>query len=407
MKFTYSDNRAESARASMTNIKFASTIVAANFAAVFISAMLPTPLYPLYREAFGFGGITLTLIYAIYVLGNMVAMVVFGRLSDQIGRRKVAIPAIFVSAVSTLVFMFAESTAWLYPARILSGLATGLVAGSSAAWIAELFPAERRATAALVATAGNFIGLGLGPMLSGILATFAPSPLHFPYVVYLAILTVVFLAIRTVPETVSNPKQRWSDVSLKPRFGVPASIRKAFLSPAVTGFSTFSLIGFYGALIPGLVAESLGVMSPLVSGSIVFELFMVATITLSLSASLTPRTAMLSCLVLLPTSLWTLMFAEYLHALWVVAIATAVGGVAAAFGYRGSLQVVNAISPVDRRSEVVSTFMFGLFAGNAIPVIGIAVLAAATRPVIAHAVFAGVITVFAIFAFVLGKQIAR
>jgi hypothetical protein len=249
--------------------------------------------------------------------------------------------------------------------------------------------------------------LGLGPILSGVLATFAPAPLHFPYVVYLAILMAIFLAIRTVPETVTHPKKRWSDVSLKPRFGVPASIRKAFVSPAVTGFSTFSLIGFYGALIPGLVSGCLGVTSPLVSGSIVFELFMVATITLALSASLTPRTAMLSCLILLPTSLWTLMLVEYLSALWLVAIATAVGGIAAAFGYRGSLQVVNAISPADQRSEVVSTFMFGLFAGNAIPVIGIAILAAAIRPVIAHMVFAGVITVFAIFAFVLGKKIPR
>ena len=391
----------------MTGYKFAAAIVAANFAAVFISAMLPTPLYPLYREAFGFGGVTLTLIYAIYVLGNMVAMVFFGRLSDQIGRRKVAIPAIFVAAASAFVFLLAENTTWLYPARILSGLATGLVAGSSAAWIAELFPAERRHTAGLVASAGNFMGLGLGPIIGGVLATFAPFPLHLPFVVYLGILAVIFLAVRTVPETVPNPKKRWADISLKPRFGVPAQIRKAFLSPGVTGFSTFSLIGFYGALIPGLVVSSLGVTSPLISGTIVFELFIVATITLGLSAGLTPRTAMLSCLVLLPASLWTLMLAEYLHSLQVVAIATFIGGVAAAFGYRGSLQVVNAICPPDQRSEVVSVLMFCMFAGNAIPVIGIAALAAATSPQIAHAVFAGVITSFAMFAFVVGSQTIR
>lgn len=392
---------------SLKGYKLAAAIVAANFAAVFISAMLPTPLYPIYRETFGFGGVTLTFIYAIYVLGNMVAMVFFGRLSDQIGRRKVAIPAIFVAAVSTFVFLYAESTTWLYSARILSGLATGLVAGSSAAWIAELFPAERRPTAALVASAGNFMGLGLGPMIGGILATFAPSPLHLPFMVYLGILVAIFLAVRIVPETVPNPKKRWADISLKPRFGVPASIRKAFLSPAVTGFSTFSLIGFYGALIPGLVVGSLGVTSPLISGSIVFELFIVATITLALSAKLTPRTAMLSCLVLLPTSLWTLMLAEYLHSLHIVAVATFIGGIAAAFGYRGSLQVVNAICPPEQRSEVVSVLMFCMFAGNAIPVIGIAALATATSTQIAHGAFAGVITCFAIFAFLVGSRMLK
>lgn len=386
------------------DFRLAAALVAGNFAAVFISAMLPTPLYPLYGESFGFGGITLTVIYAVYVLGNMAAMVFFGRLSDQIGRRKVAILAILAAVISTLVFLFAESTTWLYPARVLSGFSTGLVAGSSAAWIAELYPAEQRPTAALVASAGNFIGVGLGPLIGGMLATFAPSPLHLPFAVYLCILVVDLLAIRTVPETVPKTKTRWSEISLKPRFGVPASIRMAFLSPGVTGFSIFSLIGFYGALIPGLVAGSLGVANPLVSGSIVFELFIVATVTLALGARLTPRTAMLSCLVLLPASLWLLMLAEHLHSLWVVAIATFIGGIAAAFGYRGSLQVVNAICPPGQRGEVVSVLMFCMFAGNAIPVIGISVLAAATSPPIAHAAFAGVITCFSVLAFVVGHR---
>ena len=40
-------------------------VVALAFAVVFVGATLPTPLYPLYRSAFSFGGVTLTLIYAV------------------------------------------------------------------------------------------------------------------------------------------------------------------------------------------------------------------------------------------------------------------------------------------------------------------------------------------------------
>lgn len=392
------------ARLKAVGFGLAATLVAGNFAAVFISAMLPTPLYPLYRESLGFGGITLTLIYAVYVFGNLAAMVFFGRLSDQIGRRKIAVSAICAAVLSTLVFLFAESTTWLYQARVLSGFATGLVAGSSAAWIAELYPEEQRPTAALVASAGNFVGVGFGALVAGAIATFSSSPLQLPFVVYLCILAVSLLAVRTVPETVPISKTRWSRIFLKPRFGVPAQVRKAFLLPGVTGFSVFSLIGFYGALIPGLVTDSLGVASPLVSGLIVFEFFIVATITLALGARLTPSTAMLSCLVLLPTSLWTLMLAGYLHSLWLIAIATLIGGIAAAFGYRGSLQVVNAICPPNQRSEVVSVLMFCMFAGNAVPVIGVSVLTAATSPPVAHAAFAGVITSFVVLAFVVGYR---
>jgi MFS family permease len=66
-------------------------LIATELAVMFVGATLPTPLYTLYRHVFGFGGVTLTLIYAVYVLGNLSALLVFGRLSDQIGRRTVTL----------------------------------------------------------------------------------------------------------------------------------------------------------------------------------------------------------------------------------------------------------------------------------------------------------------------------
>jgi hypothetical protein len=40
-------------------------LAAMALAVVFFGAALPSPLYPLYRSAFGFGGMALTLIYAV------------------------------------------------------------------------------------------------------------------------------------------------------------------------------------------------------------------------------------------------------------------------------------------------------------------------------------------------------
>jgi MFS family permease len=76
--------------------RIALTAVATQLGIMFIGAILPTPLYPLYREAFGFSGVTLTLIYATYVLGNLTALLFFGRLADQIGRRPASLPAVAV-----------------------------------------------------------------------------------------------------------------------------------------------------------------------------------------------------------------------------------------------------------------------------------------------------------------------
>src|SRR5215472_509159 len=100
--------------------------VAGKLGVMFVGATLPTPLYPLYRENFGFSAVTLTLIYATYVLGNLAALLFFGTLSDQIGRRATSLPAIAVGIASTAVFAAAQGTPWLFAARGLSGFSTGL-----------------------------------------------------------------------------------------------------------------------------------------------------------------------------------------------------------------------------------------------------------------------------------------
>ena len=109
--------------------------MAAELALLFVGATLPTPLYPLYRETFGFSGVTLTLIYAVYVLGNMAALFIFGRLSDQIGRRSVSLAALALALASMLVFAFAAGTSSLFAAHMISGFSTGLGAGAATAWI--------------------------------------------------------------------------------------------------------------------------------------------------------------------------------------------------------------------------------------------------------------------------------
>jgi MFS family permease len=379
-------------------------VVAAELAVMFFGATLPTPLYPLYRAAFGFGQITLTLIYAVYVLGNLVALLFFGRLSDQIGRRPATLPAIGV--VSTLTFLLADGTVWLFAARVLSGFATGLAAGAATAWLAELQPQGNKAAAASLASAANFAGLALAPPLAGMLAQFAPSPLRIPYILYLMMLVGVGVAILGPPETVTHRAHRITEVSLRPRLGVPREILLAFLSPTVTAFVTFALIGFYAALIPSLLNESLQQRSPVVAGALVFELFVIATAVAAVTGKLPARAAMLSGLTLLPPSLMLLAAAQPLRSMPLLLLATMFGGISAALGYRGSLEVVNRIAPSDKRSEVVSSYLIAVYLGNSLPIIGIGLLSDLVSSIVAHLAFAVIIGLLAAAAFVTGMKCA-
>jgi MFS family permease len=393
------------AKATQARHVVALTIVAVALAMMFVGAIMPTPLYPLYQHGFGFSGITLTLIYAIYVLGNLVALLFFGRLADQVGRRGAMLPAIGIGIASTVVFAAAAGSPWLFAARALSGFSTGLGAGAATAWIAELYTGRGNGTAARIAASANFFGCAAGPLFGGLLAQFAPWPLRLPYLVYLVLLCAVAVAIVFVPETVTNPK-RLGEASLRPRLGVPRPIRLQFVSPAVSGFATFSLIGFYAALIPNLLAESLHESAHTVAGAIVCEMFGIAAITILSTAWLGSQAAMFSAQALLLPAVWLLVGAELARSLPLLLFAAAFCGVSGGLGYRGSLEVINRIAPADQRSEVVSSYLIALFAGNSVPVIGIGVLSAAAGSLVAHVSFAAVITALAGVAFLTGIKYA-
>jgi MFS family permease len=370
------------------------TIVAVELAVMFVGAIMPTPLYPLYQHAFGFSGVTLTLIYAVYVLGNLVALLFFGRLADQVGRRSASLPAIGFGIASTVVFAAAAGTTWLFAARALSGFSTGLAAGAATAWIAELYTGRGNGAASRIAASANFFGCAAGPLFGGLLAQFAPWPLRLPYLIYLVLLCAVAGAILFVPETMAKPK-RFGEASLRPRLGVPRPIRLQFVSPAVSGFATFSLIGFYAALIPNLLGESLHRSAPTVAGATVCVVFGIAAITILSTAWLGSQAAMFGALALLVPAVWLLVGAELARSMPLLLLAAALCGVAGGLGYRGSLEVINRIAPADRRSEVVSSYLIALFAGNSLPVIGIGLLSAVAGSLVAHVAFAIVITALA------------
>src|SRR5690242_12090638 len=111
----------------------AAWVAAMAITGLYLLSTLPTPLYVIYRETFGFSEITLTLVYATYVVGTVGSMLFLGRLSDQIGRRPIVLTAFGVGFIAAIVFVFAGSLAWLFAGSILSGCAIALVSGAGVA----------------------------------------------------------------------------------------------------------------------------------------------------------------------------------------------------------------------------------------------------------------------------------
>ncbi len=96
------------------------------FAVTMLGTTLPTPLYGLYRQRFGFSELMITVIFATYAAGVIVALLSFGRLSDAIGRRAALLPALGLSALSAVAFLAAQGLGLLLAGRVLSGLSAGI-----------------------------------------------------------------------------------------------------------------------------------------------------------------------------------------------------------------------------------------------------------------------------------------
>lgn len=371
---------------------------------LFMGATLPSPLYVIYRDELHFSQVTLTLIYAVYFAGAMATAFFLGRISDEIGRRVAILAAVFISIVASLVFIFADALNMLFIGRLLSGLALPLASGAGTAWIVEL--CEDRCTAASLSAGAILAGLGLGALISGLLAEYSTEPLVFPFAALVSLALAAAVIVWLLPETVKH-RVRWSQISLRPRIGVPRSIIGAFVAPAVTVFASFALLGFYSALAPSLLQRSLQVESHAIGGAVIFELYAAAVLVMALTQWLGARAAMLSGLALLVPALAVLVAAFQSHSLSLLLTGAALGGGAAALGYRGSLQIVNQIAPDNRRAEMVSTYLMFCYAGVSLPVVGIGLLSAMQTPAFAEEIFAVVIAAFALLAIAVDVRNSR
>jgi MFS family permease len=103
------------------------------FAVTMLGTTLPTPLYALYRERFGFSQLMITVIFATYAVGVISALLLFGRLSDDIGRRRTLLPGLVLSALSAGAFLTLHGLGLILLGRLLSGLSAGIFTGTATA----------------------------------------------------------------------------------------------------------------------------------------------------------------------------------------------------------------------------------------------------------------------------------
>ncbi|MFF4834920.1 MFS transporter [Streptomyces sp. NPDC001315] len=343
------------------------------FAVCMTGTTLPTPLYGLYQEKFGFSELTVTVVYAVYAFGVIGVLLLAGNASDAVGRRPVLLWGLGFAAASAVCFLCATGLGWLYTGRLLSGLSAGLFTGAATAYVMELAPYGGASRATFVATAANMGGLGCGPLLAGVLAQVAPWPLYLPFAVHLALVACSAAVLLWLPETV---RERRALSTVRPqRPSLPTQVRSVFGPAAIASFVGFALFGVFTSVSPAFLAQSLNVHNHAVSGLIVALAFFASTAgQLAVGRVGVGRSLPLGCAGLL-TGLALLAGALRWDLLVLVVLSAIVGGGGQGLAFRGALSAVAEASPADQRAAVISTLFVVAYAGISVPVIGVGVLA--------------------------------
>ncbi|WP_042434390.1 MFS transporter [Streptacidiphilus anmyonensis] len=343
------------------------------FAVVMAGTTLPTPLYGLYRQEIGFSELMVTVIYAVYAVAVMSVLAFGGGLSDVVGRRRVALVGLAFGAASAVCFLTAHGLPLLFAGRLCSGFSAGLFTGSATAYIVELAPAERRNRAALVATAANMGGLGIGPVLSGTLAQYAPWPLRLPYAVHLVLLAVAGLTLRSLPETVPEPRP-WSAARVRLP-ALSASVRAVFVPSALAGFAGFALLGVFTSVTPAFLTQYLGVRNLAVVGLVALVVFSGSTVGQLLAGRVSAVRALPAGCGLLVVGLMLLAGALAWQSFALIVLSAVVGGAGQGFALRGAVSRLAAMAPAAERGQVISAFFLAAYAGISLPVVGIGLMA--------------------------------
>ena len=333
-------------------------ILAVAFFVLLLGSNLPTPLYAVYRERFGFSSAVLTLVFATYMVVLVPTLLLCGQLSDRLGRKRVIATGLGAAAVGLALFAAAKDTAWLFAARAVQGLSVGMVTGAATAGLVELEPHGDRGRAALYAV------------------------------------LVQAAAVLTIPEP-APAGGRWR----VQRPSVPHEIRAGFWRASLTATTVWMVAALYLSVVPSYASKLLDTSNLALLGAIAGSLLAASCIAQLLAARRDGAAgAQPLGLALVVAGLAALVLAFPLHSLAAVFASALLGGAGHGLAFLGAQADLNELAPVERRGEVTAAFISCIYFGVAISAIGVGLLSTTLSLRAAVTIFALVVGATAIAA---------
>jgi len=323
----------------------------------------PTPLYGVYQARWGFSAATLTAVFAIYIVFLLATLLVFGPLSDHIGRRPVIMAAIAVNVVAFVLFLVANGAGLLFAARALEGIAVGATANTLGAVLLDLRP--RGGLAPLMSSIAPVAGLAAGALVTSVLAQYGPAPTRLTWWLLLGASAAALVLVAVMPE--SGTRQPGALASMRPHVSVPRPARGAFARAVPAIVAVWALGGFYLSLGPSLAAQLAGSRNLLWGGVVVFLLTGVgAAASLAVRSARAPAQMLWGCLALAVGAAVTIAAIETGTAA-VLLLGSGIAGLGYGPAFTGAYRTVVALAPEDDRAGLIAAIFTISYLSSGVP----------------------------------------
>jgi MFS family permease len=331
--------------------------------ALLAASAAPTPLYAIYQARWGFSPITTTVVFGVYAVAVLAALLTLGRLSDHVGRRPVLLAALGVQAISLLVFATAAGVPELLVARVVQGLSTGAALGAISAGMMDV----DRVRGTFANSVAPGIGTGSGVLLSALAVRYLPAPTRLIYLVLLGVIVVQAAGVALMRETVTPAPGALA--SLVPEIRLPRSLRAPILAAVPVLFAIWALAGLYAALGPALVGTLTGSGDVVLGGLSLFTLTATAVASIVLLRRAAARSVMVTAILGLIAGVAVTLVSLSVKSPALFFAGTAISGIGFGSGFQGSIRSVAPLAAPHERAGVLSLLYIVSYLGLGLPAV--------------------------------------
>ncbi|GAA3580677.1 MFS transporter [Kribbella ginsengisoli] len=335
----------------------------------------PTTTYPLYARTWHLTPTATTAIFAVYPIVLVVFLLVFGQLSDYIGRRTTMLYGLAAMLGGVLLFAVAPSVGWVYAGRALMGVGVGLALAPATAAAVEFSARGKAARASSVTTAATTVGLSLATIVGGGLIQYGPAPRHLDFWVLVAVIAAVFPFVWAMPRHTKDESQgRWRPRPIR----VPKGIRLLYAAAALAVTTSFAFGTVFLALGAQLARDLIGSTNIFVTGLVLAILSATGGVTAILTRGFPAGRQVLVGTGFVAAALTLLEVSAQTHSLLLFIVTSLLGGVSYGLLFSGGLGLVATHAPAHHRGGTVSAVYLVAYVGQGAVALSLGAIATAS-----------------------------